>query len=112
MKGMKTSAITIDWRLVCTVMKVNCGTIDLWNQNYFRKLTKSLTQWIAFLEENKWNCWFQQDAANAHSVKIPTGFVQYFFSDHIIRHDLGHHDPQTLCYPTSFCRGFLNKEAA
>jgi len=36
----------------------------------------------------------------------------YLFGDHIVRSDLGPHNPQTLNHLTCFCREFLNKEVA
>jgi len=47
-----------------------------------------LTQCIVLLKENKWDCWFQQDGMNCHTVKTAAAFLQDFFSDCIVGHSL------------------------
>jgi hypothetical protein len=47
-----------------------------------------LTQLIALLEQNKWDCWFQQHGVIAHAMKTTTPFLQDFFSDRIVGHGL------------------------
>ena len=45
-----------------------------------------LTQLIAVLEENKWDCWFQQGEVTTHIAKTTKAFLQDLFSDRIVGH--------------------------
>jgi hypothetical protein len=88
------------------VLGVHCHEDELWDHcslkpQLLQKIIKIFDTMNSFLEENQWDCWFQQDAANAHTAKIPTAFLQDFFGDHIIRRDFSHHNPQTLRHPNS-----------
>jgi hypothetical protein len=53
---------------------MNCGTIVLCRDNYCGKLSIFCTQFVAVLEENEWDCWFQQDGMRALIAKITTAF--------------------------------------
>jgi hypothetical protein len=43
-----------------------------------------LTEFIALLEKNKWDCWPQQGGVTTHTEKT-TAFLHDFFSNHILR---------------------------
>jgi hypothetical protein len=47
-----------------------------------------LTQSIVLLKGKKWDCWFQQDGMNGHTVKTAAAFLQDFFGECNVGHGL------------------------
>jgi hypothetical protein len=72
---MESSSFDKDWCLVHSISKTNYGTII---QIFLLSL---------LLEENKWDCWFQQFKVTTRTVKTTAAFL-WDFSDHIVRHGL------------------------
>ena len=68
-----------------------------------------LTKFIALLEGNERDCWFQQGWVTV-ILRKQTAFLQDFFGDLLSGVEFGHQDLQTSRHLTYFCGGFLNKE--
>ena len=47
-----------------------------------------VTQFIALLEENEWDCWFQHSGATASTANTAVACMQDSFGDSTGRHDL------------------------
>jgi hypothetical protein len=70
-----------------------------------------LTQLTAFPEENKQDCLFQHDAAATHSEKPQQLTCRTSPVITLSGIPFGHHHPQTLHRPTSFCENFSKKQS-
>ena len=67
-----------------------------------------VTKFIALLEENKLDCWFEQDRVTVHNTKTTTALTYSVIALSGI--DFGHRDHQTLHHLHSFCAHLLKKE--
>jgi len=70
-----------------------------------------LTQFIALLEENEHDCWFQQDRATARNTKTTTALCRTSSMIVFVGHRLGHHNHQTLRNLPYFCAHLFKKES-
>ena len=93
----QSSAFDKDWWLVHSISKTNYGTII---QIFLLSL---------LLEENKWDCWFQQFEVTTHTVKTTAAFLWDFFSDHIVGHGLWPPWSPDLMQPDFFLWRFLKE---
>jgi len=66
-----------------------------------------LTQLIAVLEENEWDCWFQQDGVTTHTAKTTKAFLQDLFSDCIVGYGVRPPQFPDLMLPDFFFEGLL-----
>jgi hypothetical protein len=69
-----------------------------------------LTQFIALLEENERDSWFQQDRATAHNTKTTAALCRTSVIA-LLGIVFGHHDHQALRHLPSYCAHLFQKES-
>ena len=115
------------WKPTCTAQKssaftktgVWCAVSQKWivgplffEETYTAENYPNLyTQFVALLERNELNRWFQQHMENNRLWKVKQLSCWISSLTALAEVDFGHHDPQTLHHLTSFCENFLKKKS-